>query len=95
MVRGLRRCTYLVDNLDGDGSVDSRSLVVPAADGTFLFVDSNQAGLAGSFNPFTDAAGSWSCRRIGLRSVAEAVVLDFTLPREGDAQPMPASTISA
>ncbi len=79
--------TYLVDNLDDDGSVDSRSLIVLAADGTFLLVDSNQAGVDGSFNPFTDAAGSWSCRRHGLRSVAEAVVLDFTLPgSEGDEQ---------
>lgn len=79
--------TYLVDDLDDDGTVDSRSLIVLAADGTFLLVDSNQAGVEGSFNPFTDAAGSWSCRRHGLRSVAEAVVLDFTLPgSEGDDQ---------
>ena len=88
----LRGCTefvgtYLVDNLDDDGSVDSRSLIVLAADGTFLFVDSNQAGVEGSFNPFTDAAGRWSCRLEDSGKVAEAVVLDFTLPgSEGDAQ---------
>lgn len=79
--------TYLVDNLNDDGSVDSRSLIVLAADGTFLFVDSNQAGVEGSFNPFTDAAGRWSCRAEESSRVAEAVVLDFTLPgSEGDEQ---------
>ena len=80
--------TYLTTNFEEDGSIDSRSLITFWADGNFTFIDSNQGGVQGEFNPFTDAAGSWTCSRNGIRqNVATMVTLDFTLPgTEGNDQ---------
>ncbi len=81
--------TYLITNFEDDGSIDSRSLITFWKDGNFTFIDSNQGGVEGVFNPFTEAAGSWTCSRNEKRErVATAVTLDFTLPGtvEGDQQ---------
>ncbi len=72
--------TYLVTVLGDTGGVNSRSLIVFSADGTFGFINSNQGGIESAFDPFTDAAGSWSCRGKGSKRQAYAVALDFTLP---------------
>ena len=78
--------TYLTTNFKEDGSIDSRSLITFWADGNFSFIDSNQGGVTGEFNPFTDAAGSWTCIRKGIKqNVATMVTLDFTLPGTVDA----------
>jgi hypothetical protein len=71
--------TYLITNVDADGSIDSRSLVVFSTDGAFQFIDSNQAGVPGEFAQFTDAVGRWSCARQGRKRTAQVVALDFTL----------------
>ena len=80
--------TYLITNFEEDGTIDSRSLITFWADGNFSFIDSNQGGVPGEFNPFTEAAGSWTCRREGFKeNVATMVTLDFTLPgTEGSVQ---------
>ena len=73
--------TYLITNFEEDGSIDSRSLITFWKDGNFTFIDSNQGGVTGVFNPFTEAAGSWTCSRNEKREkVATALTLDFTLP---------------
>ena len=78
--------TYLITNFEEDGSIDSRSLITFWKDGNFTFIDSNQGGVAGVFNPFTEAAGSWTCSRNENREkVATMVTLDFTLPGTVDA----------
>ena len=78
--------TYLITNFEDDGSIDSRSLMTFWKDGNFTFIDSNQGGVSGVFNPFTEAAGSWTCARNEKREKnATAVTLDFTLPGTVDA----------
>ena len=73
--------TYLITNFEEDRSIDSRSLITFWKDGNFSFIDSNQGGVSGVFNPFTEAAGSWTCSRNENRErVATMVTLDFTLP---------------
>jgi hypothetical protein len=73
--------TYLITNFEEDGSIDSRSLITFWKDGNFTFIDSNQGGVSGVFNPFTEAAGSWTCSRNERRErSATMVTLDFTLP---------------
>ena len=73
--------TYLLTNFEEDGSFDSRSLITFWRDGNFSLIDSNQGGIPGVFNPFTEAVGSWTCSRNDNRErVATMVTLDFTLP---------------
>jgi hypothetical protein len=73
--------TYLVTNPDDSGGIDSRSLLIFSADGAFQFIDSNQGGVESEYNPFTTAAGRWTCDRGDRWSrTASAVALDFTLP---------------
>ncbi|UCE64002.1 MAG: hypothetical protein JSU59_02310 [Nitrospirota bacterium] len=79
--------TYLITNFEEDRSIDSRSLITFWKDGNFTFIDSNQGGVSGVFNPFTEAAGSWTCSRYDKREkVATMVTLDFTLPGTVDAK---------
>jgi hypothetical protein len=78
--------TYLTTNFEDDGSIGSRSLITFWDDGNFTFIDSAQGGVSGVFNPFTEAAGSWTCSRKGIKqNVATMVTLDFTLPGTVDA----------
>jgi hypothetical protein len=62
-----RRCdhlvvgTYLTTVTNAKGSITSRSILTLSGDGTLASIESNQAGLEGVFNPFTDAQGSWQC----------------------------------
>ncbi len=75
--------TYLIEIFDDPQNrvVDARSLMSYFADGNFLFVDSNQAGVPDVFNPFTDAAGNWTCvLRLGAPKSVVALALDFVLP---------------
>ena len=73
--------TYLITLFEDDGTMNSRSLISLRADGNFSFIDSNQGGVPGEFNPFTEAAGSWTCKRNGKKGkVATMTGLDFTLP---------------
>ncbi len=73
--------TYLITIPDDAGGIDSRSLMVFSADGGFRFVDSNQGGVTGVYNPFTAAAGRWKCDPyVAWPHTASAVGLDFSLP---------------
>ena len=73
--------TYLITNFEENGDIDSRSLITFWGDGNFMFIDSNQGGVPTKFNPFTDAAGSWTCsNKGGKKRVATVIALDFTLP---------------
>jgi hypothetical protein len=73
--------TYLITIPDDSGGIESRSLLVFFADGAFELIDSNQGGIVDELNPFTDAAGRWTCGRTsGWRRTASAVALDFTQP---------------
>jgi hypothetical protein len=62
-----RRCdhlvvgTYLTTVTDAKGSITSRSILTLSGDGTLASIESNQGGLEGVYNPFTDAQGSWQC----------------------------------
>jgi hypothetical protein len=62
-----RRCdhlvvgTYLTTVTDAKGSITSRSILTLSGDGTLAIIESNQGGLEGVYNPFTDAQGSWQC----------------------------------
>jgi hypothetical protein len=62
-----RRCdhlvvgTYLTTVTDAKGSITSRSILTLSGDGTLATIESNQGGLEGVYNPFTDAQGSWQC----------------------------------
>ena len=62
-----RRCdhlvvgTYLTTVSDAKGSITSRSILTLSGDGTLATIESNQGGLEGVYNPFTDAQGSWQC----------------------------------
>ena len=62
-----RRCdhlvvgTYLTTVTDAKGNITSRSILTLSGDGTLASIESNQAGLEGVYNPFTDAQGSWQC----------------------------------
>ncbi len=75
--RDLVQGTYLSSIVEADGSLISRSIVTFAADGTWLSIDSNQEGIPGAYNPFTENAGEWACTG---RHTLTASALSFSLP---------------
>jgi hypothetical protein len=67
--------TYLTTISTSNGEFASRSLITLTADGNILVADSNQGGVAGVFNPFSNSQGAWKCRNGEIT----AKVLNFTL----------------
>jgi hypothetical protein len=67
--------TYLITVNASGGNFSSRSLVTFTSAGNLLVVDSNQDGVEGEFNPFSDQQGAWKCT--GRRAIT-ARTLDFT-----------------
>ena len=76
--------TYLTQIVDSQGSLLSRSILTFQQGGTLLSLDSNQAGIATQFNPFTANSGEWTCA--GRTSLA-ASTLSFTLPGSEGPEP--------
>lgn len=73
--------TYLI-TISQNGSVASRSLITLDGVGNFFAVDSNQSGVPGVFNAFSDAQGAWKCT--GNREIT-ATTLNFSY--QGDEGP--------
>jgi hypothetical protein len=76
--------TYLSTIVNDQNEMLSRAILTFHQDGTIQSIDSNQAGVAGVFNPFTENAGVWEpTNHGGIRASA----ISFTLPgSEGDEQ---------
>jgi hypothetical protein len=76
--------TYLSTIVNDQDEMLSRAILTFHQDGTIQSTDSNQAGVPGVFNPFTENAGLWELTsRGGIRASA----ISFTLPgSEGDEQ---------
>lgn len=69
--------TYLSTIVDDQGRTLSRSILTFHQDGTMQSIDSNQAGIPGAFNPFTENAGRWASTGHGEM---RASAISFTLP---------------
>lgn len=72
--------TYLTTIKDVNGNFASRGLITLTKDGNFIVDDSSQGGVAGVFNPFTTAQGTWTCT--GKNEIT-ARALDFSLSNQG------------
>ena len=85
--------TYLTSIFDAQGNLASRSILTLAEDGTLSSIDSNQGGIPGAFNPFTQNAGEWSCT--GPASLT-ASAISFSLPGpEGEQKQLARNDLSA
>lgn len=74
--------TYLTTIVDAEGGLLSRAILTLHGDGTVESLDSNQAGVPGEFNPFTENNGEWACTG---RNTVFATAISFQLRgAEGD-----------
>ena len=75
--------TFLTTNT-AEGGFRSRSLLTFDRGGLVLFTDSGEAG-EGGYAPFSGGQGTWRCVTSAEAVEARAIVLDFTLPKAGEA----------
>lgn len=76
--------TFLLTETREDGTTLSRSLVALTNGGHIMFVGSDERGESG-YAPFSDGLGRWRCLSSqGEAPKLRAIVLDFTLPGEGE-----------
>jgi hypothetical protein len=71
---------YLVNILNSDTTLASRSVIAVNDGGTMAVIDSNQGGIPDVSPPFTAALGSWEC---AASDTIAARVLDFSVPLDG------------
>lgn len=76
--------TYLSSIVDSQGVLLSRAIITLHVDGTIQSIDSNQAGIPGQFNPFSENAGEWICNR---PSSIVASAISFALSGSEGAEP--------
>ncbi|MUG94857.1 hypothetical protein F7734_21825 [Scytonema sp. UIC 10036] len=69
--------TYLITVSTSNGEFASRSIITFTQDGNFFVVDSNQGGVPGQFNPFSDSQGSW---KYSDNQEIIATALNFSYP---------------
>ncbi|KYC37203.1 hypothetical protein WA1_47120 [Scytonema hofmannii PCC 7110] len=69
--------TYLITVSTSSGEFASRSIITFTQDGNFFVVDSNQGGVPGQFNPFSDSQGSW---KYTDKQEITATTLNFSYP---------------
>ena len=68
--------TYVTTISTSNGEFASRSIITLTPGGNILVADSNQGGVPGVFNPFTETQGAWKCTKNGEIT---AKVFNFSL----------------